>query len=77
MSLEVAIAHRLGAFELEADFRSEGGLTALFGEYPVMLANVSAPRDKRPRTLDPSAFQFVAGSAYSSCRRSARSATAR
>ena len=31
MSLEVAIAHRLGAFDLEADFRSEGGLTALFG----------------------------------------------
>ena len=31
MSLEVAIAHRLGAFDLEAGFRSEGGLTALFG----------------------------------------------
>ena len=31
MSLEVAITHRLGAFSLEAAFRSEGGLTALFG----------------------------------------------
>ena len=31
MSLDVAIAHRLGSFRLEAEFRSEGGLTALFG----------------------------------------------
>ena len=31
MSLHVAIEHRLGDFYLDADFRSEGGLTALFG----------------------------------------------
>ena len=31
MSLHVAIVHRLGAFSLDAGFRSEGGLTALFG----------------------------------------------
>ena len=31
MSLDVTIAHRLGTFNLEAGFRSEGGLTALFG----------------------------------------------
>lgn len=31
MSLDVAIVHRLGAFSLDAGFRSEGGLTALFG----------------------------------------------
>jgi len=31
MSLAVAIRHRLGAFELDARFESEGRLTALFG----------------------------------------------
>ena len=31
MTLHVAIEHRLGDFRLDADFRSEGGLTALFG----------------------------------------------
>jgi molybdate transport system ATP-binding protein len=31
VSLEVDLAHRLGAFSLEAAFRSEGGLTALYG----------------------------------------------
>jgi molybdate transport system ATP-binding protein len=29
--IEVEIRHRLGAFELDAAFRSEGGITALFG----------------------------------------------
>ena len=31
MTLAVAIRHRLGAFELDVDFESEGRLTALFG----------------------------------------------
>jgi molybdate transport system ATP-binding protein len=31
VSLDVAISHRLGDFVLEAAFRGEGGLTALFG----------------------------------------------
>ena len=31
MSLEVEIAHVQGAFRLEASFRSDGRLTALFG----------------------------------------------
>jgi molybdate transport system ATP-binding protein len=31
VSLEVDLTHRMGAFSLEAAFRSEGGLTALFG----------------------------------------------
>jgi molybdate transport system ATP-binding protein len=31
MTLSVSIRHRLGAFELDASFMSEGGVTALFG----------------------------------------------
>lgn len=31
MTLEVALIHRLGAFELDAVFRADGGVTALFG----------------------------------------------
>ncbi|WP_395775275.1 molybdenum ABC transporter ATP-binding protein [Agrobacterium pusense] len=31
MTLSVSIRHRLGAFELDASFTSEGGVTALFG----------------------------------------------
>ncbi|WP_332685295.1 molybdenum ABC transporter ATP-binding protein [Bosea sp. (in: a-proteobacteria)] len=30
-AIEIAVEHRLGAFRLEADFASDGGLTALFG----------------------------------------------
>ena len=29
--IEVSVAHRLGAFALDADFASDGRLTALFG----------------------------------------------
>src|SRR5215468_4988933 len=32
MTIEVDVAHRLGAFALEARFASEGRLTALFGQ---------------------------------------------
>ena len=46
------------------DLPAWAALTALFGECPVMLANVSAPHDKRPHALDPSAFQFIAESAH-------------
>jgi NAD(P)H-dependent flavin oxidoreductase YrpB (nitropropane dioxygenase family) len=45
------------------DLPAWAALTALFAECPVMLANVSAPHDKRPHALDPSAFQFIAESA--------------
>lgn len=31
MTLSVSTGHRLGAFELDASFTSEGGVTALFG----------------------------------------------
>ncbi len=31
MTLDVALSHRLGAFELDSVFRAEGGVTALFG----------------------------------------------
>jgi hypothetical protein len=46
------------------DLPAWAALTALFGECPVMLANVSAPHDKRPHALDPSAFQFIAEAAH-------------
>ncbi len=31
MTLDLALTHRLGAFELDAAFRTDGGVTALFG----------------------------------------------
>jgi Family of unknown function (DUF6178) len=46
------------------DLPAWAALTALFGECPVMLANVSAPHDRRPHALDPSAFQFIAEAAH-------------
>jgi hypothetical protein len=46
------------------DLPAWAALTALFGECPVMLANVSAPHDKRPHALDPSAFQFITEAAH-------------
>jgi hypothetical protein len=42
------------------DLPAWAALTALFDECPVMLANVSAPRDRRPLTVNPSEFQFIA-----------------
>jgi hypothetical protein len=42
------------------DLPAWAALTSLFDECPVMLANVSAPRDRPALTLNPSEFQFVA-----------------
>jgi hypothetical protein len=41
------------------DLPAWAALTALFDECPVMLSNV-APRDRRPHTVDPAEFQFIA-----------------
>lgn len=46
------------------DLPAWAALTALFGECPVMLANVSTPGDRQPHTLNPSAFQFIAESTH-------------
>lgn len=42
------------------DLPAWAALTALLDECPVMLANVSAPGDRRPHTVNPSDFTFVA-----------------
>jgi uncharacterized protein DUF6178 len=42
------------------DLPAWAALQALFDECPVMLANVSASRDRRRHTVNPSEFQFIA-----------------
>ena len=42
------------------DLPAWAALQALFDECPVMLANVSASHDRRPHTVNPSEFQFIA-----------------
>lgn len=42
------------------DLTAWAALTALFDECPVMLANVSMPGGRRPHTVNPSEFQFIA-----------------
>jgi hypothetical protein len=45
------------------DLSTWAALTALFGECPVMLANVSASPDHPPLRVDPTEFQFIATAA--------------
>jgi hypothetical protein len=46
------------------DLPTWAALTALFDECPVMLANVSAAGGRRPYTVNPAEFQFIAGEGH-------------
>lgn len=58
--------HARGRLDLLAtlDLSTWAALAALFDECPVMLANVSAPQDRQPHTVNPSEFQFIANARH-------------
>ncbi len=46
------------------DLPAWAALMALFDECPVMLSNVSASGDRRPLTVNPSEFRFIADASH-------------
>jgi hypothetical protein len=46
------------------DLPAWAALLALIAECPVMLANVSASGDRRPRTVDPAVFEFISENSH-------------